>query len=181
MAPEGFLFQAEFLSGDEERSLLEEIARQSFADVAMHGVKARRRCVHLGWLYGYDTWRLEPGPPLPEFLLPLRDRVALVLGVTEESLAEALITEYPPGAPIGWHRDAPHFGIVGAVSLLSACRLRFRRRVEGKWETTEVRAEPRSFYALTGEARTLWQHSIPPVASLRYSITFRTLRPKARM
>jgi len=35
--------------------------------------------------------------------------------------------------------------------------------------------EPRSIYVLSGEARTVWEHSIPPLDKLRYSLTFRTL------
>ena len=42
------------------------------------------------------------------------------------SFVMALINEYPPGAPIGWHRDAPQYDIVFGVSLLSACRMMFR-------------------------------------------------------
>ena len=45
-------------------------------------------------------------------------------GIDEDAFAMALINEYPPGAPIGWHRDAPQYGIVAGVSLLSSCRMR---------------------------------------------------------
>ena len=90
-----------------------------------------------------------------------------------------MLTEYPPGAPIGWHRDAPPFGDVIGISLLSACRFRFRRGRTGAWETTEVQLMPRSIYLLTGPARTEWEHCIPAVSALRYSITFRTLRQAA--
>lgn len=37
-------------------------------------------------------------------------------------------------------------------------------------------AEPRSGYLLRGPSRTEWEHSIPAVDALRYSITFRTFR-----
>jgi DNA oxidative demethylase len=40
----------------------------------------------------------------------------------------------------------------------------------------EVVLEPGSAYALTGQARWSWQHSIPPIPALRYSVTFRSLR-----
>jgi len=40
----------------------------------------------------------------------------------------------------------------------------------------EVELAPRSGYVLAGPARTAWQHHVPPTKSLRYSITFRTLR-----
>jgi alkylated DNA repair dioxygenase AlkB len=89
---------------------------------------------------------------------------------------EVLVTEYTPGAGIGWHRDAPMFGVVVGVSLLGACRFRFRRGKDATAETRAVELAPRSAYVLDGEARTLWQHSIPPARALRYSVTFRTLR-----
>jgi alkylated DNA repair dioxygenase AlkB len=87
---------------------------------------ARRRVAHFGWLYGYDSWRIEPGPAIPDFLDSLKKRAATLVEVEPDRLVEALVTEYPPGAAIGWHRDAPAFGIVIALSLLSACRLRLR-------------------------------------------------------
>jgi alkylated DNA repair protein (DNA oxidative demethylase) len=142
----------------------------------MRGQIARRRVVHFGWRYGYATWRIEPGPPPPEFLGSLRARVAALAGVESEKLAEVLVTEYPPGAAIGWHRDAPQFGDVVGVSLLAPCRLRFRRARGGGMATWEIALAPRSAYLLRGAARWAWQHSIPAVAALRYSVTFRTLR-----
>src|SRR5215467_15238457 len=38
------------------------------------------------------------------------------------------------------------------------------------------RHRTRSVYILSGEARNLWEHSIPQAAALRYSVMFRTLR-----
>ena len=143
----------------------------------MRGVVARRRVIHYGVNYSFETFRATPGPPIPEFLLPLR-RVGAIAGVDAEALAEALITEYSPGAAIGWHRDAAPFDIVIGISLLSACRMRFRRGKVRAWETGEIVLAPRSAYVLTGPARTQWEHSIPPVKETRYSITFRTLRTK---
>ena len=141
----------------------------------MHGVSAKRRVQHYGWVYGYETWRLNPGPPIPEFLIPAREHAARLAGLKSEDFEEVLVTEYPAHSGIGWHRDAPMFGpsVVG-VSLLSSCRLRFRRQAGAR--ILELSLEPRSAYILGGEARTKWQHSIPPTVSLRYSITFRTVR-----
>jgi len=142
----------------------------------MHGVVARRRVLHFGWSYAFDSARIAPGPEIPDYLLGLRERLGRFAAVAPEDLREALITEYPAGAGIGWHRDAPAFGIVAAVSLMAPCRMRFRRGETGQWETTEITLEPRSAYAITGVSRSGWQHSIPPTKALRYSITFRTLR-----
>jgi alkylated DNA repair dioxygenase AlkB len=124
-APRGFVYRPEFVSEAEERDLAQAIGRVEFSEVRMRGVVARRRTAHFGWLYGYATWRIEPGPPIPDFLVPLRDRVAELAGVAPDALVEVLLTEYQPGAGIGWHRDAPMFGVVAGVSLLGACRFRF--------------------------------------------------------
>ena len=127
----------------------------------------------------FEVWRITPGPALPGFLEPLRERAAALAGVEPASLAEALLTEYSPGAGIGWHRDAPQFGVVVGISLLSACRMRFRRGTGPAREARAVMLASRSAYVLTGEARQQWQHSIPPTPALRYSVTFRTLRQRS--
>jgi alkylated DNA repair dioxygenase AlkB len=174
--PDGFRYQPRFISPGEERSLLQTIQALDFHEVRMHGVVARRRVIQYGWKYAFDGARLSEGPALPPFLLPLRDRAAAFASVAPESLSEALLTEYQPGAPIGWHRDAPGFGIVVGISLLSPCRFRFRRGPERGSARVSLTLDPGSAYVLSGPARSEWQHSIPEVDALRYSITFRTLR-----
>jgi alkylated DNA repair dioxygenase AlkB len=173
--PEGFLYRPDFLSAGEHDTLLDDIRALEFHEVRMHGVVARRRVIQYGWKYAFDGARLSEGPPLPGFLLPVRTRAAELASVAAGELSEALLTEYPPGAPIGWHRDAPGFGIVVGISLLSACRFRFRRGPERGSERVALTLEPGSAYVLSGPSRTEWQHSIPEVNALRYSITFRTL------
>ena len=175
-APAGLSYVPEFVSTDEERDLAERIAGLEFRDVVMHGIAARRRTVHFGWLYGYESWRIEPGPPIPEFFLPLRERAAALAQVAPEALEEVLVTQYPPGAGIGWHRDAPMFGpeVVG-ISLLSPCRMRFQRGKGAERKVYALELAPRSAYVLAGQARATWQHSIPRSPALRYSITFRTV------
>ena len=160
--------------------LVAAIERIDFREFEMRGQTAKRTVRHFGLDYDYDSWKIEPGEPLPEPLVPLAERCAELAGVAAADLAQTLVTRYPPGAGIGWHRDAPMFGIVVGASLLSACRMRFQR---GKGEARRVfdgELEPRSVYVLTGESRTAWQHSIPATKALRYSVTFRTLRkPRA--
>jgi DNA oxidative demethylase len=172
----GFVYRPELLGEDEETRLVAGVRGLAFGEVRMRGVVARRRTAHFGWLYGYESWRIEPGPPLPPFLLPLRERVAALAGVDAGRFVEILVSEYTAGAGIGWHRDAPMFGVVVGVSLLGACRLRFRRSIESPRGTRAGALAPRSAYVLDGEARSGWQHSIPPARTLRYSVTFRTLR-----
>jgi alkylated DNA repair dioxygenase AlkB len=184
LLPEGFEYRPDFLSASEEQQLLADLAHVEFTAVEMRGAVARRRTAHYGWTYGYERRDAAPGRPIPEFLLPLRVRVALWAAVDDEAFAEALITEYPEGAPIGWHRDAPMFGDVAGISLGASCRLKFRPYVSPKdlsqvgirRTTHEIELEPRSAYLIRGEARREFEHSIPPVAQPRYSITFRTLR-----
>jgi alkylated DNA repair dioxygenase AlkB len=188
--PSGLLYRADLITPEEETRLLEWIAGLDFQDVVMRGQTARRRVHHLGYRYGYESWRLVPGDPLPPWLLPLRDRCAELAGIEAGRLAQALVTRYPPGAGIGWHRDAPAFGsrVIG-VSLGAACRMRFQRRAGETRHLYELTLEPRSGYVLSGPARTAWQHSIPatreqPEPALlpapdRYSVTFRSLREQA--
>ncbi|MFL6513445.1 MAG: alpha-ketoglutarate-dependent dioxygenase AlkB [Chthoniobacterales bacterium] len=184
-APEGFRYQAEFISTHEERELTDTIAQLALSEVKMHGVVAKRRTVHFGQSYDFQTFRLTPTLEIPPFLRPLRNRAADFVGVTSTEFGEALITEYQPGAGIGWHRDAPQFGIVVGISLLADCTMQFRpwphvtrgdAKTNPKTKRKEQRLARRSGYVLSGNVRQNWQHRIPASENLRYSITFRTLR-----
>jgi alkylated DNA repair dioxygenase AlkB len=167
------------LGPDDERRLLADAAALPLSAVVMRGFTAKRRTAHFGAVYGYDSWRLDPGPPIPDFLLELREAIACLAGLDAAGFTEALVTEYLPGATIGWHRDAPMFGpVVLGVSIGSACRMRFRRGEGEVMERSSIVLEPRSAYVLEGPARSEWQHSIPALAALRYSITFRSVRAR---
>jgi alkylated DNA repair dioxygenase AlkB len=173
---EGLTYRDELLSPADERALLDEIERLEFQEIRMHGVVAKRSARHFGFDYDYERRGLvAEAEPIPEWLLPVRAAAADLAGVQGDELVEALVQRYPEGAQIGWHRDAPMFGTVVGVSLLSPCRMRFRRNADGERRTFELELAPRSGYVLAGEARTQWQHHVPPTKSLRYSITFRTL------
>ena len=173
---EGLQYDPQFITPADESALLQNIKGLDFHDMKMRGVVARRRVLHYGVNYSFETFRATPGPPIPEFLLPLRKKAAGFAGVAAEAIAEALITEYSPGATIGWHKDAAPFDIVIGISLASECRFRFRRGKVRAWETAEILMPPRSAYVLDGPARREWEHSIPAVKALRYSVTFRSLR-----
>jgi alkylated DNA repair dioxygenase AlkB len=175
--PEGLLYQPELVNRAEEAKLVEHVEALDFREVVMRGQAARRTVRHFGYEYGYESWKLVSGDPIPEWLSGIRDRAARLAGTDPDRLVQALITRYPPGAGIGWHRDAPAFGskVIG-VSLASSCRMRFQRRTEDVRYLHELTLEPRSGYVLSGPARATWQHSIPATEDLRYSITFRTLR-----
>jgi alkylated DNA repair dioxygenase AlkB len=180
--PDGFRYQNAFIGVDVEAALAGEIQRLQFSDFEMRGVVARRRVAFFG--RSYDS-TVVANPTLPAFLMPLRKAVAAWAGLDAEAFEMALVNEYAPGAPIGWHRDAPQYDIVAGVSLLSSCRMRFRpyhppshRSPDGQRRvaTHEITLEPRSAYLMTGQSRQDYEHQIPAVAALRYSITFRTMR-----
>jgi alkylated DNA repair dioxygenase AlkB len=176
--PEGFLYQPDFLGEAEEANLLQVFHGLKFEAYDYHGYLAKRRVARFGVNYDINTkQQRESELPIPDFLLDIRRRAAPVAGVTTEDLAQAMVSEYSPGTPIGWHRDAPQFGTIIGISLGSACRFRFKP-YQGPGKIVSVPLEPRSIYVMKGEARSAWQHSIPAVEQLRYSITFRTLRKK---
>ena len=182
--PDGFVYREDFLSADEQTALVDSIKGLPFVAPSMRGVAAKRRTVHFGRSYDFDTFHLGEASPIPDFLLPFQDRCAQLIGREPAEFAEALVTEYAPGAGIGWHRDAPPFGVIVGISLLTPCTMKFRAWPVEKGTTRRAKSltcvlEPRSVYVLDGEARTRWQHHIPPTKALRYSITFRTLRRTA--
>jgi alkylated DNA repair protein (DNA oxidative demethylase) len=175
--PEGLVFQPDVLTEDEERAALAAIERIEFDEIRMHGVVAKRTAKHYGLDYDYESRTpVEAAEPVPEWILPLRSAAARLAGLDPEQLVEVLVQRYPEGAQIGWHRDAPAFGTVVGVSLRGAARLRLRRGPAGERRAFEIELPPRSGYVLAGEARTKWEHHVPPAKDLRYSITFRTLR-----
>jgi alkylated DNA repair protein (DNA oxidative demethylase) len=161
--PAGLAYVPDLLTAPEEQRLLGRLAEDSYGEVRLHGQVARRTVRHYGVSYDLQAAAIAPGDPIPEWLLDLRRRCAELIGIAEERLAECLLTRYPPGATIGWHRDAPTFGDVVGVSLGSACLLRFQRGQGDRRRVFEQVLEPRSGYVLTGPSRTAWQHSIPAV------------------
>ena len=176
---EGFREQQEFINSVTEAALVARVQELPFQEFDFHGFKGKRRVVSFGWKYEYaGRGELRKAGDIPEFLLALRSRAASFARVEPDAFQHVLVTEYGPGAGIGWHRDKAVFGQVVGVSLLAPCVLRFRRKVNTHWDRVNVLAAPRSAYHLSGAARSVWEHSILRVEALRYSITFRTLRGK---
>jgi alkylated DNA repair dioxygenase AlkB len=175
MRLEGFRYQPELISHEDEDLLVAHVRELPFREFDFHGYKGKRRVVSFGWHYDFSGAGLKKADAIPEFLIPLRKNAASFANLEADAFQHVLVTEYGPGAGIGWHRDKSVFGEVVGVSLLAPCTLRFRRKAETKWDRVNVFAEPRSGYHLTGPARSIWQHSILRVDALRYSITFRTL------
>jgi alkylated DNA repair protein (DNA oxidative demethylase) len=178
--PAGLIYHPDLLDAAEEAHLLRMVEGLDYRAITMRGQTALRTVRLYGYDYDYESGELRPGDPLPTELTWLRDRCAELAGVAATDLVQALVSRYPAGAGIGWHRDAPMFGsgVIG-VSLLSACRMRFQRRSRERRLVYAVDLEPRSGYVLSGSARWAWQHSIPATKALRYSVTFRSLRRDA--
>lgn len=173
--PEGFIYQSETLSAADEAAIVARLGQVDFAPFRFRGVDARRLVASFGWRYDFAGGRLERAPAIPDWALEARRRAADLAGRAAEEFEQLMINRYPAGAPIGWHRDRRAFGVVAAISLSAPCRLRFRRQAPEGWARAEALVEPRSAYVLAGPARSLWEHSIPPAPSLRFSLTFRTL------
>jgi alkylated DNA repair dioxygenase AlkB len=185
-APDGFVYRDDFISPAEESALAEAISQIEFANFEMRGMVARRRVAFFGIAYDASM----PVRPMPGFLSPIRARLAEWAGIRPQEFAMALINEYRVGAPIGWHRDAPQYDLIAGLTLLSAAPmrlrpyfspsvLRYRKDSPRRKATYEILLERRSAYLIGGAARSQFEHHIPAVTSLRYSITFRTLRPAA--
>ena len=173
-SPSGFSYWPDAVSPDEEAAWVQQIEALPLKPFEFHGYLGKRRIVSFGWRYDYRGRALRESEPIPVFLEPMRQRAANITGIDVQRLQQALVTEYDTGVTIGWHRDKPMFEEVVALSFASTCRLRLRRKHGARWERWSTGIAPRSIYRLSGAARHEWEHSIPPVEGLRYSVTFRS-------
>jgi alkylated DNA repair dioxygenase AlkB len=173
--PAGFRYAPDLIGAAEEARLTDAFAVLPFKEFEFHGFRGKRRVVSFGFRYDFNGGGLTEAEPTPRFLFPVRERAAAFAGLAPERLQHVLITEYRPGAAIGWHRDRANFGDVIGVSLLSPCTFRMRRRHGSGWERAAMRLD-RSVYLMRGPSRDEWEHSILAVDELRYSITFRSMR-----
>lgn len=174
--PEGMRYAEGVVPHELEKQLLAKLPELPFKAFDFHGFLGKRRVVSFGWKYDFDREKLHRIDDMPALLLPARQVAAAFAGVEATQLQQVLVTEYGPGAGIGWHRDKAVFGEVVGLSLVAPCTFRLRRRVGEKWERVSIEAAPGSAYLLAGAARSEWEHSIPPVERLRYSLTFRNIR-----
>jgi DNA oxidative demethylase len=165
----------------EERELIASIDAVELSPFRFHQWRGKRLTAAFGWHYDFDSAALSAAEPMPDWLLPVRERAAQLSGLHPSELSQALLIRYDPDAGIGWHRDRPVFEHVFGISLGAPTTLRFRRRrKEGGFDRVAVPLAPRSIYHLAGEARHAWEHSIPPLAATRWSITFRSLARSGR-
>lgn len=179
--PEGFEYFPAFISAEEEHALIAAIAGLELHPMIFHGYKANRKTASFGYDYSFTNRQLSKGKPIPAVFHSLVKKVGDKLSVSPEDFAELLVTEYPPGSVINWHRDAPPFDIIAGISLMSDCIFRLRPHDKTKQNRSSVISFPvekRSLYVIKNAARTEWQHSITPVKGIRYSITLRTLKAR---
>jgi alkylated DNA repair dioxygenase AlkB len=173
--PPGFRYNEDFLSPAEETTLSRWIETLPLKPFEFRGYLGNRRVTSFGYRYDYSRRAVDTASPIPDLLAPIIARAALWSGHAPDAFRQVMVTEYAPGAPIGWHVDKPQFGDVAGISLLAPAPFRLRRAVNGKWERKTISLAPRSIYLMSGEVRKQWQHSIPAMTALRYSITLRTL------
>jgi alkylated DNA repair dioxygenase AlkB len=148
-------------------------------EFVFRGFKADRKIASFGYDYSFDSRSLSKGkdiPPLFDFLL---EKVSRHLSIKPGEFAELLVIDYPQKCVMNWHRDAPPFGIIAGISLLSDCIFKLRPAEKDKQTRSSIISIPvkrRSLYVMEGAARSEWQHSVSPVKQARYSITLRTLK-----
>ena len=177
--PEGFSYSPDFLTTEEEVKLYKEIEKIELHNFNFQGFEANRKVASFGYDYSFENGRLSKGKNIPQTFDFLVEKVSKHLSITPQKFAELLVTEYPVGAVINWHRDAPPFDLIAGISLMADCTFRLRPYDKVKQTKTSVVSFPvarRSLYVIQGIARSDWQHSITPVKQTRYSITLRTLR-----
>ncbi len=174
--PTGFRYAPDVIDAAEEARLIEAFANLPFREFEFHGFFGKRRVVSFGFRYDFNGGGLQEAAPLPPFLQPARECAAAFAGLAPDHLVHTLVTEYRPGTSIGWHRDRPNYDDVIGISLSSPCTFRMRRKRDAGWERAGIRLDRRSIYLMRGASRWEWEHSIPAVDGLRYSITFRSMR-----
>ena len=181
--PDGMRYAEDFLSREQEAALVAVIERLPLANMQYQQYTARRRVVSYGGQYDFSAQKLEPAEALPTWLDELRQAAGAWAGIPPEQFTQALVAEYQPGTPLGWHRDVPDFEDVVGISLLHEAVMRFRpypHETGSKVETLKLVLPPRSIYLLRGASRWQWQHSVSPTKALRYSITLRTASDRRR-
>lgn len=177
--PAGFLYYPEFISCQEEAELLREIQGIKLHTFYFQGYEAKRKVTSFGYDWNFEKQLLTKGRAIPASFGWLIERVAETCSIPHHEIAELLITEYPVGSVINWHRDAPPFDIIAGISLSTDCTFKLRPQEKTKQTRQSVLSVPvsrRSLYILKDEARTHWQHSTSPVKQIRYSVTLRTLK-----
>ncbi|MBX4192219.1 alpha-ketoglutarate-dependent dioxygenase AlkB [Candidatus Parcubacteria bacterium] len=166
--PNGLIYRPDFIIPEEEETILTYIHNLPL-ETMIYKDKYESKRRH----YEFDF-------PFPRFLHGVQEKIAKWLQIKPEQVAEALLNEYTTGSAIGWHVDRENYEKIIGLSLTGWCKIRFRplknfRERKDPKDVVSVELEPRSAYIMQNDVRWKWQHSVAPVPSLRYSITFRTL------
>lgn len=174
--PGGFLYRPDFINEGEEEFLISQFEELPLENAPYGEYTAQRRTLSFGWELADD--QIIKREPLPDFLVPFARRAAKWTNTPLAKIAEALITEYTPGAGVGWHRDNEPCETVIGISLAGWADMQLRPFA---WhgdikDVTRFSLEPRSAYLMHSDSRWKFQHRIMPVETLRYSITFRTVK-----
>jgi alkylated DNA repair dioxygenase AlkB len=175
--PADFRYVPDVLPSAEEKSLVQRFEKLPLKPFEFHGYQGNRRICTFGHRYIFAGQQPRADAGIADYLRPLTAIASWISGMPADAFEQLMLTEYAPGAGIGWHRDRPGYEDIVAVSFLAPCTLRLRRKVGDEWERRSVHIEPRSVYLLHGPVRNTWQHSIAPMDVLRYSVTLRTFRP----
>jgi len=178
---DGLRYDPDVISEAEEQELVSRLGELDLAPFRFQGWLGNRKTQSFGWRYDFDDVSFEPAEAIPDWLEPIRRKVAAFAQLEAQDFVHVLLARYDPGAGIGWHRDRDVFDKVVGISLNSPATLRFRQRSGTGFRRLNLHVEPRSAYLLSGEVRHGWEHRITPGERLRFSITFRTLSEKGRM
>jgi alkylated DNA repair dioxygenase AlkB len=177
--PEGFTYYENFISIEEERTLLDTIRNIDLKPMLFQGFEAKRKVASFGFDYSFDKGQLTKGKEIPTEFDWLISNVGKHLNIQGSAFAELLVTEYPAGSVINWHRDAPPFDIIAGISLASTCIFKLRpyeKARQNRKAIVSMEVAPRSLYVMKGVSREEWQHCTAPTPGLRYSITLRTFK-----
>jgi alkylated DNA repair dioxygenase AlkB len=177
--PEGFYYYPDFINREEELQLLAVVQKIQLHSMVFQGYTAKRKVASFGYDYNFSSRKLIKGMPIPETFNGIIDRVAKQLLIDREQIAELLVTEYPVGSVINWHRDAPPFETIAGISLAADCVFKLRpydQSLRSRKSVISLPVKQRSLYIMQGPARSGWEHSTAPVHDIRYSITLRTLK-----
>lgn len=176
--PEGFSYFPGFITEAEEMLVLETIEGFDLQKMKFHEYEAKRKVISFGQGWSFTDQQLKQGNLIPIAFDFLVDKIAGHRCIGKESIVQFLITEYPIGSIINWHRDAPPFATIAGISLLSDCIFKLRpheKEKQTRRATISLPVQRRSLYIMQGPAKTAWQHATAPLNKVRYSLTFRTL------
>src|SRR3954463_7789087 len=115
--PPGFNYYPAFITETEEMQLVKAIENFDLQNMKFHQYEAKRKVISFGKGWSFTEQKLKEGNDIPSEFSSLVTKIANQLSIPEASIAQMLLTEYPPGSVINWHRDAPPFDIIAGLSL----------------------------------------------------------------